>query len=132
MNASSEQIAVARKNNSHELVSMVSLENIFKDEARVDLLHVDIQGGELHLLRGSLHFLNARVSYVVVGTHSRQIEGAIMSIMLEADWILEMERPAIYSLGSTEQLSVDGVQAWRNPRVCESVRNTSDTNSTRM
>lgn len=85
--------------------------------ARIDLLHVDIQGGEEFLLPGCVSFLTEKVAYLVVGTHSRQVEGLLFDCMLKAGWVLEMERPAVLSLCEHPVVVVDGVQGWRNPRI---------------
>ncbi|PSO23652.1 FkbM family methyltransferase [Bradyrhizobium sp. MOS002] len=102
----------------YEVLPMISLEKISEGSARIDLLHIDIQGGEAELINDSLALLNSKVAYIVVGTHSREIEGRIFSVLREAGWMLEIERPAILSLaGGIPQVSVDGVQGWRNPRL---------------
>jgi hypothetical protein len=56
------------------------------------------------------------VAYVVVGTHSRMIEGELMKLFLGAGWKLEIERPSVFKI-TQDGLSttVDGVQGWRNP-----------------
>ncbi|UEM21144.1 hypothetical protein JL100_029475 [Skermanella mucosa] len=52
---------------------------------------------------------------MVIGTHSRQIEGRLMDSLPKAGWTLEMERPAIIRLSEGTQLTlVDGIQGWRN------------------
>ena len=81
---------------------------------RVDLLHVDIQGGELTLLSESLAFLIRHVAYIVIGTHSRSIEGRLWDLLSSNRFVLEVDRPAIHDLAPTPVLRVDGVQAWRN------------------
>ncbi|TIU69689.1 MAG: class I SAM-dependent methyltransferase, partial [Mesorhizobium sp.] len=88
---------------------------IVSDEP-VDLLHIDIQGGEADFIDAAIADLNRFVRYIVIGTHSRQIEGRIMSILLSHGWKLEMERPAIIRLvEGCPQISVDGVQGWLSP-----------------
>ncbi|KQV83974.1 FkbM family methyltransferase [Rhizobium sp. Root1220] len=84
----------------------------------VDLLHIDIQGGEADFVQSTLVDLNSLVRYILVGTHSREIEGRLMAILRNAGWQLEMDRAAIITiLDGRPQISVDGVQAWRNPRL---------------
>lgn len=95
---------------------MVSLERVFRTCTRVDLLHIDIQGSEAELIRDTLPLLKEKVAYMVIGTHAREIEGAIFAVLRSAGWVLEIERPAILSLaGGVPQVTVDGVQGWRNP-----------------
>ena len=84
----------------------------------LDLLHIDIQGGEADLVSDCLSVLDARVAYLVIGTHSRPIEGRLFTDLLGAGWLLEIERPAIVTLTSEGPVTyVDGVQGWRNPRL---------------
>jgi len=57
------------------------------------------------------------VRYIVVGTHSRYIEGTLEKLFLNNGWLLEVDRPAISSLeNGVQTLRVDGVQGWRNKR----------------
>lgn len=115
--ATEEQRAVATKAGTHDELRMITLKDVAQAHDRIDLLHIDIQGGEADLVDGSVDFLQEKVGYTVIGTHSRQIEGRIMKTMLDAGWILEVERPAIYiPWQGALHLSVDGVQGWRNPR----------------
>jgi hypothetical protein len=93
------------------------LERIFENSKKIDLLHVDIQGGEARLITQSIAFLSDRVAYLLIGTHSRQIEGILFDCLLKAGWVLEIERPALLNLEREPSVTVDGVQAWRNPRL---------------
>ncbi len=83
---------------------------------RVDLLHFDIQGAERELVHSTLRFLRERVAYLVIGTHSRQIEGSLIEDLMGTGWELEIERPAIPDPKKPGwESSTDGVQGWRNP-----------------
>ena len=74
--------------------------------------------GEADFIKGCLPVCEEKVAYLLVGTHSRQIEGRIIETLQEAGWALEIERPAIFSLQSGRaQITVDGVQGWRNPKL---------------
>lgn len=82
----------------------------------IDLLHIDIQGAEADYAAGSLAQMAATVRRVVIGTHSRAIEGRLMDLFLGAGWRLEMERPAIAPpVGGRPEIRIDGVQMWANP-----------------
>lgn len=106
------------KSNAYEELPMIPLEKLLpKQTKRVDLLHVDIQGGEVPLLADSMKFLNSKVITVLVGTHSREIEGLLFDTFLKAGWILEIERPAIIQVGNPNTTLVDGVQLWRNEKL---------------
>jgi hypothetical protein len=57
------------------------------------------------------------IMLLFVGTHSREIEGQLIRTLTDNGWILEIERPAIISVGRILQTVVDGVQFWRNPKL---------------
>lgn len=115
--ASEAQISEAVEKGTHELLEMYPISTIAEEEP-LDLLHIDIQGGEADLIDDCLKELNALVRYIVIGTHSRQIEGRIMNTLLSAGWQLEIERPAIFSIvDGFPHIQVDGVQGWRNAKI---------------
>jgi hypothetical protein len=88
------------------------------NHACLDLLHIDIQGAEEEFVSGSFKQIQNQVRRVLVGTHSRIIEGALMSQFLQAGWRLEMERPLIAPLiGGRPVTYIDGVQLWANPQL---------------
>ncbi|TXM71528.1 class I SAM-dependent methyltransferase [Methylobacterium sp. WL69] len=102
----------------YDALPMIALSAAIGDRRRIDLIHIDIQGGEADLVAACLPILTERVGYLVIGTHSRQIEGRLFNDMLGAGWVLEMDRPAILDLQLPPPfLRVDGLQGWRNPRV---------------
>jgi hypothetical protein len=114
--ATEAQRADAAAAGTHDELPMIALAELAAPHDRIDLLHVDIQGGEADFIAGCLDVMREKVAYLLVGTHSRPIEGRIIDILLAAGWALEIERPAIFSLeGGTPQIRVDGVQGWRNP-----------------
>jgi len=120
--ASFMDIAKAKWTGKYKELPMVSLQKAASKCARVDLLHIDIQGSEADLIGDCLPLLNQKVAYLVVGTHSREIEGRIFASLRSVGWILEIERPAILSLSNgVPQVTVDGVQGWRNPRLSSSL-----------
>jgi hypothetical protein len=109
-----ERAAAVRSGEFYELPT-ISLGDLISGGDKLDLLHVDIQGGEADLIDSSRPVLDDQVAYIVVGTHSRQIEGRIFKQLLGATWRLEIERPAIINLGpGGPTTTVDGVQGWRN------------------
>lgn len=116
--ATESQRNAARRSESHEELPMCSLAHVIGQRPRVDLLHIDIQGGELDLLAGSLPILAEKVAYMFVATHSRSIEKTIHKMMPDDRWTLEIERPAIYKMQfSGPRLKIDGVMGWRNRRL---------------
>ncbi|MDE2116249.1 MAG: FkbM family methyltransferase, partial [Hyphomicrobiales bacterium] len=97
---------------------VVGIQKIANEVGAIDLLHIDIQGGEFDFVSSSMHALKQHVAYILIGTHSRQIEGRIMELMLAEGWRLEIERPAFFNMHNEgPQVSVDGVQGWRNLRM---------------
>lgn len=115
LNASNTQVEEAVANGQYQVLPALSLDQITLG-GPVDLLHIDIQGGEADYIEAAIADLNRHVRYMVIGTHSRQIEGRLLSTLLSHDWNLEMERPAIIRLANGKpHISVDGVQGWRSP-----------------
>lgn len=53
---------------------MLSLQDVIGAHTTIDLLHIDIQGGEGNLLENCLDTLLEKVAYIFVGTHSRKNE----------------------------------------------------------
>lgn len=117
LNATQEQIDDARASGGYVEIPAYSLASIAQ-KLPVDLLHIDIQGGEADFIEGSREDLLEHVRYIVIGTHSREIEGKISSELTSAGWQLEIERPAIVSIVNGRGIvTVDGVQGWRNPNL---------------
>lgn len=113
--ASDQQRSEAMTSGRFEEVPMVALAELIGDHARVDLLHVDIQGGEATLVGENLPLLKEKVAYMLIGTHSKQIEGRLYEMLLADGWQLEMERAAIFDIVEGQpHVRVDGVQGWRN------------------
>lgn len=113
-----EQIEQGRTGSSHQVLTVFTFDQIAADHGNIDLLHMDIQGAEADLIESCQIALKRNVRYIVIGTHSREIEGRIEKVMLSNEWLMEMDRPAIISLESGRQtLRVDGVQGWRNPNL---------------
>lgn len=113
--ASDEQKRQAVATGRYDVLPMIALDALIGDRPLLDLLHVDIQGGEADLIEQSREVLERRVAYLLVGTHSRVIEGRIAATLAGAPWLLEIERPAIVRLLPGGPVTVvDGVQGWRN------------------
>lgn len=117
-NATAEQRRLAVEAGSHDELPMIALDDVMAPYARIDLLHLDIQGGEADLIASCLPLITAKVAYLLVGSHSRQIEGRLFDVLLGAGWLLEIERSAILSVaGGIPVVTVDGVEGWRNPNL---------------
>ncbi len=106
-------------------VDIVPFIDLVAREPRWDLIHVDVQGDEVDICRSCIDDLNARVRRIIVGTHSRKIDGDFLELMCRAGWLLEHEKPAKFAFvpNSTTleaMTTVDGTQVWRNPRLTSS------------
>jgi FkbM family methyltransferase len=99
----------------YQKMPSMSLRTLMKDEETVDLLHVDIQGAEFDVVNASLDALSSKVKWMVIGTHSRSIEGKLLDLLLQSGWSLENEQPSrcSYAAGRS-QVVVDGTQVWKN------------------
>jgi hypothetical protein len=85
------------------------------------LIHIDVQGTEAELCGAAIEELSARARYLVIGTHSRKLDGELIEIFHAAGWMLENEKPAILRYATSVPIEhmtiVDGTQVWRNPRL---------------
>lgn len=87
-----------------------------------DLIHIDVQGGEVDICRSCIDELNARARRIIVGTHSRKIDGDLLELMCRSGWVLEHEKPAKFVFARNAptleaMTTIDGTQVWRNPRL---------------
>ncbi len=103
-------------------VTVHALGDLLARERLWDLLHVDIQGGEGELCAGAIDAITKHVGRLVVATHSRILDGAVMATMRGAGWLLEAEKPTRFvpqaDVASLERMTThDGTQVWRNPRL---------------
>ena len=103
----------------YERVRSISLETLLKDEALIDFVHFDVQGAEAEAVAAAIDTLTAKVRYLVIGTHSRAIEGRLIDTLGPRGWILENEQPARnrFDRPGVEILVADGTQVWRNPAI---------------
>jgi FkbM family methyltransferase len=103
-------------------VDVLPLADVLAREPRWDLVHVDIQGWEAFVCEGSSTHLNARVATLVIGTHSRKIEGDLIALFHREGWVLENEQPSRFrylpGVPLLESMNLaDGTQVWTNPRL---------------
>ncbi|WP_299031763.1 FkbM family methyltransferase [uncultured Sulfitobacter sp.] len=85
---------------------------------RIDLLHIDIQGAEREYVLGNFPDIKRHVARILIGTHSRAIEGHLTAHFLAAGWRMETDRPVYAPIhGGRPTLAIDGVQMWANPNL---------------
>lgn len=106
-----------------EEIRCLSLNSLIDGKDRVDLIHIDIQGHEEAVLRAGIDALNAKVRRLVIGTHSRSIEGHLFDLFHDNGWICESEVPCVLRpiMDGKRVLVVDGEQVWRNDRLDGSI-----------
>lgn len=103
-------------------IDVFAITDILKRERRWSLAHIDVQGAEYDICEAALPELQSRVAWLVVGTHSRLIDGKLMDLLYRAGWELENEKPCRLryhaKARSLEAMTTcDGVQVWRNPKL---------------
>jgi FkbM family methyltransferase len=103
-------------------VPCVSLRRLLRECDHVDLLHLDVQGEELRVLRHALGELDQRVGRLLVATHSRRTHRALRRLLGDSGWHSVHD----YRLRTRERTAfgdvqfLDGLLAYVNPR-CEQV-----------
>lgn len=101
-------------------IQMIPMRDLVTQERRWDLIHIDVQGGEFEICQSCVEALNERVHWLLIGTHSRKIEGDLLDLLYRSGWQLEHEKPAKFvpqpKPPSLEAMTtLDGTQVWRNP-----------------
>lgn len=97
-------------------VPAYSLQTILKPFDTVDLVHCDVQGAEYQVFSSARKLLNESVRWVVIGTHSRLIEGQLVELFMDSGWQLAHEKPCRFQqLDRIPEIVVDGCQVWKNP-----------------
>jgi hypothetical protein len=114
----------AKKSGKYENVPVYSLDLLMGAVEQIDLLHVDIQGGEETLFINNECLLNKKVKSIIIGTHSRIIEGKLFEFFYKLGWNLVAERALIGELNNGRHKNiVDGVQYWENKAKLQAKRN---------
>lgn len=103
-------------------VKIISFADLLRRRVRWDLVHIDIQGWEFEICEAFPQDLCERVAWLVIGTHSRKIEGDLLLMMFEHGWICENEKPCRFVFNRAQQnleamTTIDGTQVWRNPNL---------------
>jgi FkbM family methyltransferase len=94
-----------------------SLKTILAPCASVDLVDIDIQGVEYDILAPAFETLNAKVSAVHVGTHSKSIDAALKALFKRQGWLKACAYPSHSDTNTRfgRVTFVDGAQTWVNP-----------------
>ena len=103
-------------------VEIVPMADLIEAEPLWDMVHIDVQGHEVEICSSCIDSLNERVQWLIVGTHSRKLDGDMLALMYAAGWVLENEKPTKFNFSreasSLEAMTLyDGIQVWSNPRL---------------
>jgi hypothetical protein len=105
----------SQSNSSTSQVKCFSLATLLEPFTKVNLVHVDIQGDELKVIRSALDILKQKVIRLVIGTHSRAIEQELLDVLAWQSWDLESEETCLFKQDDRRMiLGWDGCQVWRN------------------
>jgi FkbM family methyltransferase len=103
-------------------VDVLAVAGLLDREPVWDLVHIDVQGGEADLLAAAPSEFDGRVRWLVIGTHSRTIEGDLLAMLPARGWVLEHEKPCRFAFqpgapSLATMTTCDGTQVWRNGRL---------------
>jgi hypothetical protein len=103
---------------SGETINSYTIEHVLRTTDRVDFLHMDIQGYEARAVHASLDALKSKVRVMLIGTHSREIEGKLFSMLFGNGWRILYEKPCKFDRKEGPTLesltTLDGAQVWVN------------------
>ncbi len=107
-------------------VPMVGITDLLAREETWDVLHIDVQGLESTLCEVAAEALSQQVAWLIIGTHSRRIDGDLMALFHAQGWVLEHDRPTSIRWNADavtleSMATTDGTQVWRNPRLAAPV-----------
>lgn len=103
-------------------IPVIPIVELVEREQRWDLVHLDLQGWEGEVCDEAIDVMDRRVHRLVVGLHSRRLEGEVLALFYSRGWALENEKPTRFvyepAAPTIENMTVlDGIQVWRNPRL---------------
>lgn len=103
-------------------VHMIPMRELVLMEPVWDLVHIDVQGDELVICSSCVDELTARARWLIIGTHSRKLDGDLIDLLGRSGWILEHEKPAKFTFTPNYKTleamtTLDGTQVWRNPQI---------------
>ena len=103
-------------------VEVLGIADLLQREPLWDLVHIDVQGGETALCERAIDLLAERARWVIIGTHSRKIDGDLVDMFTRHGWKLEHEKPSRFifrpAMPTLDAMTThDGTQVWRNPRI---------------
>jgi FkbM family methyltransferase len=99
-------------------VAASSLAQFFARHERIDLVDMDVQGTEHQIVAASIDVLNQKVRMLHVGTHSKEVEAQLASVLWKHGWLNAFSFPSGRDVETCFGRIAfgDGVQTWVNPR----------------
>lgn len=103
-------------------VEIIDVADVLARQPVWDCVHIDVQGWELDICTRGGPLLHERARYVILGTHSRKLDGDLFHLFHARGWLLEHEKPTRMAFRPgclvLEGMNIaDGTQVWRNPRL---------------
>jgi FkbM family methyltransferase len=95
-----------------------SLGQFFDKHERIDLVDMDVQGIEHEIVAAGIDVLNQKVRMIHVGTHSKEVETRLASVLWEHGWLNAFSFPSgrLVETCFGRVAFGDGAQTWVNPR----------------
>ena len=99
-------------------VPCVALTTLLKEFDRVDIIHCDIQGGEVQVIPAAFDEINKRVRRIVLSTHSRRGRSSGAGALPPSGLGPGARTPVkFYAADGRVVPHLDGLQVWSNPRL---------------
>jgi FkbM family methyltransferase len=100
-------------------VPRVDVRRVLGPEPRIDLVHVDVQGEELRVLRRAVDLLDERVRRLLVATHSRALHRRARGLLRSRGWkiVHDFGHRSRQRTRFGDVYFVDGLLAFHNPRL---------------
>ena len=114
-----KQVTSSNGEASFGFVSSVTLADILFGFDVVDLIDVDIQGYEIHILPAAIDLLKRKVRLMNIGTHSASIHGLLSSVFQQAGWNILGDWPPfmVFETPLGNFKTGDGVLLVENPSI---------------
>ena len=101
-----------------DVLPCYSLTTLLRDYSRVDLIHCDVQGAEFDVFAAGMDVVSQKVSRVVIGTHSFDLDRRLVKLFSDAGWTCEgLDAVTMVGSGDNSRIECDGTQVWRNDRL---------------
>lgn len=103
------------------LIKGYKFEDLSRNYPVIDLVHIDLQGYEKEFIESCARVLARKVKFLVVGTHTRAIEGFLIEFLYRHGFRILREKPCSIEKWPEKAPDnflditvIDGTQVWRN------------------